>query len=157
MDRTLSVFLCFKLLVSLCLVPSAIADVEKEIFIAPPTLALPALDAGSHLPHLAPSEHCRNCRAIRSRLNTSFAGDGSEHWVRIDGLQEGKRYEVRICWAGTVRPSLYVSIDTNQLIEATNGLQTGASYNRSIAFGEITTAGENPAISFGPVAGTWWK
>jgi hypothetical protein len=77
--------------------------VEKEIFIAsaPPKLVLDN-SIGSHLPQLMPSEHCRSCRAIKTRLGTSFIGKGMEHWVRIDGLEDGRRYEVRICWAATV-------------------------------------------------------
>jgi hypothetical protein len=89
-------------LVALCLLNFAAANVEKEIFLGPAPSTLTLSDVGSHLPQLVPSEHCSNCRAIRTRLSTSFAGRGAEHWVKVDGLEEGRRYEVRICWAATV-------------------------------------------------------
>ncbi|KAF8252171.1 hypothetical protein K440DRAFT_633388 [Wilcoxina mikolae CBS 423.85] len=94
------IFFCL-ILVLLCLFHPAVANVEKEIFIAPAPPKLLENSIGSHLPELMPSEHCRNCRATRTRLGTSFVGKGKEHWVRIDGLEDGRRYEVRICWAAT--------------------------------------------------------
>ncbi|KAI5855839.1 hypothetical protein BZA05DRAFT_369420 [Tricharina praecox] len=85
-----------------CLLQLAAANVEKEIFLGPPASTDPDVSLAGHLvPQLASSEHCSNCRAIRTRLNTSFVGKGVEHWVRVNGLEEGRRYEVRICWAAT--------------------------------------------------------
>jgi hypothetical protein len=91
-------------LVALYLLKFAAANVEKAIFLGPEPSTVSLDDVGSHLglPQLVPSEHCSNCRAIRTRLSTSFSGRGAEHWVQVNGLEEGKRYEVRICWPATV-------------------------------------------------------
>jgi hypothetical protein len=89
-------------LTALFLLNFAAANVEKQIFLGPPPSTVTLGGVGSHLPQLAPSEHCSNCRAIRTRLSTSFSGRGAEQWMKVDGLEEGKRYEVRICWAATV-------------------------------------------------------
>lgn len=78
------------------------ANTEKAIFLGPAPSTETSVIGDLEIPQLAPSEHCTNCRAIRTRLATTFAGEGAEHWVRIDGLDEGRRYEVRICWAATV-------------------------------------------------------
>ncbi|CCX07103.1 hypothetical protein FPQ18DRAFT_353196 [Pyronema domesticum] len=82
------------------------ANTEKEIFLAPRWQEDQGV--GDHLPQLMPSEHCRNCRSARLRLETDFTNDheffedlGKQHWIRIDGLKEGQRYEVRVCWAAT--------------------------------------------------------
>lgn len=73
------------------------ANVEKAVFLGPPADAVIAPAAGLFLPKL--THH----GVLRTTLNTSFAGDGAEHWVRLDGLEHGRRYEVRVCWPATVR------------------------------------------------------
>jgi hypothetical protein len=100
------------------------ANTEKEIFLAPRWQEDQGV--GDHLPQLMPSEHCRNCRSARLRLETDFTNDheffedlGKQHWIRIDGLKEGQRYEVRVCWAATVgfrelRASLVLMLRSNQ-------------------------------------------
>lgn len=87
------------------LVSCASANVEKIIFIAPPAISIPLahpnLDDLSLIP-LSPIH-----LSARTRLNASFPTDdaprGKEHWLLLDGLFPGTRYEVRICWLATVR------------------------------------------------------
>lgn len=114
-----------------CLLQLAAANVEKEIFLGPPASTDPDVSLAGHLvPQLASSEHCSNCRAIRTRLNTSFVGKGVEHWVRVNGLEEGRRYEVRICWAATVC-TLCTSFWTllTRVWPATDGFYAGSVYS----------------------------
>ena len=116
-----------------CLLYPAAANVEKEIFLGPSASTDVPLLGGRLIPRLANSEHCSNCRAIRTRLDTSFVGKGAEHWVRIDGLEEGRRYEVRICWAATVRTLLRASSFWTPLTcvwPATDGFHAGSFYPR---------------------------
>lgn len=104
----------------------AIANVEKEIFLGPKASngvhSLKNLYNG--LPHLVASEHCRNCRAIRTVLNTSFHEGGEEHWIVIDGLKEGSRYEVRICWAATQPTAFDLKLYSLEEVEAHSPLLT---------------------------------
>lgn len=82
-----------------------LANVEKTIFLGPPAIAVPvahpSLDDLSLIP-LSPLH-----LSARTRLNASFPTDdgprGTEHWLLLDGLSVGTRYEVRICWLATVR------------------------------------------------------
>lgn len=89
----------------LCLyVVRVLANVEKTVFVAPPAISIPTahpnLDDLSLIP-LSPLH-----LSVRTRLNASFptddAANGSEHWLLLDGLSPGARYEVRICWLATV-------------------------------------------------------
>lgn len=96
-----------------------LANVEKTVFIAPPPpgsspttrMAVPPAEparrvadghAGGDLGRLSPMHP-----VLRTRLNASFADAeaaprGSDSWLFVDGLQPGRRYELRICWLATV-------------------------------------------------------
>jgi hypothetical protein len=90
------------------LISNVWANVEKTIFLGPPAISIPTvhpnLDDLSLIP-LSPSH-----LSVRTRLNASFptrgTPSGSEHWLLLDGLSPGARYEVRICWLATVSPCL---------------------------------------------------
>jgi len=97
---------------------AVLGNVEKEIFVAPPnsqdllfnganslqSAGFEALHPG--LLRLSPSSSCEGtCHELHVTLDTSFIGSGESHWVVLDHLEQGKRYEARICWAATV-PSL---------------------------------------------------
>jgi hypothetical protein len=109
-------------LLSLLLFSSAWANVEKTIFIAPPSISIPAahpnLDDLSLIP-LSPLH-----LSARTRLNASFPTAefprGSEHWLLLDGLSPGARYEVRICWLATVCVCTLSSYEQDQLILDSN-------------------------------------
>ncbi|KAI0484225.1 hypothetical protein GGR56DRAFT_612859 [Xylariaceae sp. FL0804] len=79
------------------------ANTEKAIFLGPPAVdvssAHPALD-GLEVFTLTPQRS-----ALRTHLEAQFPGEEFPHgkatWLVLDGLTEGQRYEVRICWAAT--------------------------------------------------------
>ena len=97
------------LLVYVCLLAAQVyANVEKVVFVAPSpeepanirlvqdTLASPYLE---RLSPLQPS--------LRRRLHARFPSsipsfEQSEVWIRLDGLQPGCRYDIRVCWSATV-------------------------------------------------------
>lgn len=82
------------------------ANVEKTIFLAPPTTTIPSEapdldDLG--LERLSPQN-----AVVRTQLNASFptagAPAGTDSWFFLENLTPGQRYEVRICWLATVWP-----------------------------------------------------
>ena len=90
----------FLLVLLLCL-RAALANVEKTIFLGPPTVNVPlqhpTLEA-LHIDVLTPSNpsirtHVQAAREIDSPYAT---------WLLLDELREGQRYEVRICWSASV-------------------------------------------------------
>ncbi|KAA8893937.1 hypothetical protein FN846DRAFT_976710 [Sphaerosporella brunnea] len=129
-------------LVALCFLGFAAANVEKEIFLGPAPSSWSLNGVGDHLPQLAPSEHCSNCRAIRSRLSTSFAGKGAEHWVKIDGLKEAKRYEVRICWAATQPTDFTLDLYTPEQVLAESLLDSIREYSSNSPTARIEGEGQ---------------
>ena len=91
-------------LIALCLITTAIANVEKLIFIAPPAIATEDFHASLkdlNIAYLSPFEH-----SIRLRMPVAFPTSkqpkGLESWYLLDDLQPGRRYEVRVCWAAIV-------------------------------------------------------
>lgn len=86
---------------------TAIANVEKTIFIAPSALTIP-LDHPTfenlQLQTLSPENS-----TIRTQLRSEFPSDtyprGPASWFLLSDLTEGQRYEVRICWPATVTNS----------------------------------------------------
>ena len=93
------------------LLPFATANTEKVIFMGPSPRTVPVDSPTLEdllLPELSPRRW-----GLRTHLEASFPNAASEYgsssWVLLNGLKEGQRYEVRVCWAATVRyitPSL---------------------------------------------------
>lgn len=91
----------------LCIVSQAwtvFANVEKTIFLGPSAVTLldvhPSLD-DLHLHSLS------NLKPILpTQLSVQFPSDSKRHglesWYLLSSLEEGRRYEVRICWPATV-------------------------------------------------------
>lgn len=86
------------------LVHSSLANTEKVIFSAPPRDTLSELfdikeEAFAILTPGRP--------VLRTSLPVAFPTSdrpgGLDSWYRIEGLEEDKRYEIRVCWAATVR------------------------------------------------------
>ena len=87
---------------------NVLANVEKIVFI-------PQRSEAAEFPTGIPPPLFRlspSTPRLRATLNTSFpdatgaaapAAQGSATWVALDALTVGQRYEVRICWAATVR------------------------------------------------------
>jgi hypothetical protein len=84
-----------------------LANVEKVMFLGPAPTIVPFLqDKVVHLEALSPE-----VPELRRQLHAKFPHspdmeEPSEIWVLLRGLEEGRRYEVRICWAATVRFSI---------------------------------------------------
>lgn len=90
---------------ALLFAPAARANTEKTIFIAPPAIALP--DAGPQLHALALDTITYARSQLRTSLAVAFPSEGAprglDSWYLLQGLDKGRRYEVRICWAAIVR------------------------------------------------------
>jgi hypothetical protein len=88
------------------------ANVEKTIFLGPSPAtfsnARPSLD-DLHLHVLSPSN-----TILPTHLPVQFPTEpvprGVESWYLLRGLDEGRRYEVRICWPATVSVALLSSL-----------------------------------------------
>lgn len=84
------------------------ANVEKTIFLAPAPATVPSDEPDLDdlgLERLSPQRP-----VVRTHLNASFpttaAPDGTDSWFFLENLNPGQRYEVRVCWLATVRPSI---------------------------------------------------
>lgn len=87
------------------LVRTIAANVEKTIFLGPSAIQIPRQHptiADLQLQTLTP-----DASKIRANVTASFSSpenpDGTISWYLLEGLTTGQRYEVRICWAATVR------------------------------------------------------
>ena len=82
------------------------ANVEKTIFLAPPTTTIPS--SAPDLDDLGLERLSPENAVVRTQLNASFptaeAPAGTDSWFFLENLTPGQRYEVRICWLATVRP-----------------------------------------------------
>ena len=84
------------------------ANVEKIIFIAPEAINIPQKQPNIlnvHVESVNPKTP-----SLRRELPAAFPSpdypEGIEAWFLLDGLRQYQRYEVRICWAATVRDVL---------------------------------------------------
>lgn len=87
------------------LLPFALANVEKTVFVAPSAVAVPNVRPGLQdlrLTSLSPHAH-----VLRTFIPVAFPSDGAprglDYWYLLTELTPGQRYEVRICWLATVR------------------------------------------------------
>lgn len=89
----------------LCSLPSALANVEKTIFLTPASIHVPRehpnLD-DLELEVLTPARWRLQHQIVASFPTVSDGFRGTETWLLLEGLEERRRYEVRICWAATV-------------------------------------------------------
>ncbi len=83
----------------------SLANVEKVIFLAPSRIAIPTehpnLD-DLRLDRISPVHSSLRTQVVADFPHTSYP-KGNVSWFLIDGLEPGRRYEVRICWVATVR------------------------------------------------------
>lgn len=81
------------------------ANVEKVIFSAPETIALPATHP--NLDDLYTIVLSPSMTSVRMQVNASFPSaslpKGTQTWLLLDDLNPSRRYEVRVCWLATVR------------------------------------------------------
>lgn len=89
-------------------VHAAFANTEKTIFVAPAPIVLPA--AAPTLEHLRLETLSNANTTLRAALSVAFPTQdkpkGLESWYLLRNLNEGQRYEVRVCWAAVVSPSV---------------------------------------------------
>lgn len=88
-----------------------LGNVEKTIFLTPPPISL--LPSRLNLDDLHLESLSLSNRSLRRQIPAVFPSTlhphGTETWLRLEGLKEQQRYEVRICWAATV--SLHCSFN----------------------------------------------
>ncbi|CAL3967039.1 hypothetical protein PZA11_003466 [Diplocarpon coronariae] len=94
---------------------AVLANTEKTIFIGPRSFQIPAEHPtlkDLHLDSLSPQQW-----SLRTHVNTEFPTNSSQYgqasWFLLHRLQEGQRYEVRVCWAAT-QPTSF-RLDTYEL------------------------------------------
>jgi len=89
----------------IALVVYALANTEKTIFIAPPSIEIPNLHP--NLDNLKLSTISVSNRSLRTSISrelpTSITNKGLESWYILRDLNPGQRYELRACWVATVR------------------------------------------------------
>jgi hypothetical protein len=93
-----------------------LSNTEKTIFLGPSQLQVPIEHPtleDLRLEALSPQDW-----SLRTHIQAEFPSNSSKYgqasWYLLYGLREDQRYEVRICWAATVR----FTLDT---MELTNG------------------------------------
>lgn len=89
----------------LCSLAPILANVEKTIFLTPLFIHVP----GEHpnlddlqLEVITPARWRLQYQIAASFPDASASVRGTETWLLLRGLEEQRRYEVRICWAATV-------------------------------------------------------
>jgi hypothetical protein len=92
-------------LLLLSLTSPTLANTEKAIFLAPEPVTIPIAHptlSDLRLDTLTPANW-----SLRTQLNAQFPSNthpsGTATWLILDNLHPNQRYEVRICWAATVR------------------------------------------------------
>lgn len=90
-----------------CSLLPALGNVEKTIFLAPPSISIPSGHPNLKDLYLdvlfAPLSWLSLRRQVPASFPTPNDPRGNETWLLLEGLEEGRRYEVRICWVATVR------------------------------------------------------
>jgi hypothetical protein len=80
------------------------ANTEKVIFLGPSSLQVPVEHPtleDLHLEALSP-QHSSLRTHLRAEFPTNDTKYGHASWFLLHRLEEGQRYEVRVCWAATV-------------------------------------------------------
>ncbi|KAH6717737.1 hypothetical protein DL95DRAFT_459426 [Leptodontidium sp. 2 PMI_412] len=110
------------------------ANTEKVIFLGPSNLQVPAahptLD-DLHLESISPKHW-----SLRTHVEAEFPSNASEYgqtsWYLLERLQEGQRYEVRICWAATQPTSFRLdTFDLPTVFESPELITSLAQYSET--------------------------
>lgn len=81
----------------------SLANTEKVIFSAPPTETLSELyDLKEEIFQTLTPEDSVLRTSLPVAFPTTDRPKGLDSWYRLEGLEEDRRYEVRVCWAATV-------------------------------------------------------
>ncbi|ODM15281.1 hypothetical protein SI65_09222 [Aspergillus cristatus] len=102
------------LLALLLTLTTALANVEKTIFLAPtPSPFSSSSNITPDLSDLGLDLLSPENTIFRTKLNASFPSpanpEGTESWFLLEGLNPGQRYEVRVCWLATQPTSFTLS------------------------------------------------
>jgi hypothetical protein len=92
-------------------IAAVLGNTEKAIFLGPSSLQVPTEHPtleDLQLDALSPQQWSLRTH-IEAEFPTNMSRYGHSSWVLLHRLQEGQRYEVRICWAATV--SYYLGWD----------------------------------------------
>ncbi|KAK7535518.1 hypothetical protein IWX49DRAFT_510152 [Phyllosticta citricarpa] len=127
------------------------ANVEKTIFTAPVAVAVPDVRPSLQdlrLTSLTPVKH-----TLRANLPVKFPtaehSRGEQSWFLLSGLEQGQRYEVRICWPATQPTSFWLDVytitsvfDTPDLISALAEYSENLSETKAVV-AEDAAAGDS--------------
>jgi len=128
-------------LLLLCLAaPLVTANVEKAIFLGPPLINVPLQQptlSSLNLDTLTPENS-----TIRTQLPRSFQtgeSPGQTTWLILDGLAEGQRYELRVCWSA-MEPTAFdiETFDVEHVFETPELIQSLSDF----AYSRIGTAAD---------------
>ncbi|KAJ8070979.1 hypothetical protein OCU04_001333 [Sclerotinia nivalis] len=112
----------------------ASANTEKAIFLGPSTLNIPMGHptlSDLHLSALSPQHHTLRTH-IDAEFPTSNTKYGQSTWYLLQGLEEGQRYEVRVCWAATDPTSFRLNTyDLTTVFETPDLITSLAQYSET--------------------------
>lgn len=115
----------------------ATANVEKTVFLAPPTIHVPT--DHPNLDDLQLNIFSPLQSSLRLRLDAAFPSaerpKGVESWYILDNLNQGQRYEVRICWSATVSQTIRPAAYAPQLRSACIHAQLYSECSRCLSAG----------------------
>ncbi|KAF2443841.1 hypothetical protein P171DRAFT_415614 [Karstenula rhodostoma CBS 690.94] len=123
--RTIAWLLC-----TLGSISTVHANVEKTIFLGPSAIVLPNVRPGIDeldVDTLEPAELPILATQLSVKFPTESAPRGLDSWYLLRGLEEGRRYEVRICWPAFQPTDFWLDtftitqVDTPELIASLAG------------------------------------
>lgn len=89
--------------------PLVLANTEKIIFLAPRNTF--SQEAANIFEDLQIPRLNKSHSSVRDQLPVNFVTKenplGNRFWYILEGLDKGRRYEVRACWAATVMITVY--------------------------------------------------
>ncbi|POR32294.1 Uncharacterized protein TPAR_07468 [Tolypocladium paradoxum] len=140
----------FGLLLLLLGTAVVLANVEKVIFTGPAPANIPL--AKPTLSDLRLHALTPESSSVRTNLSRIFPADkgnaaqGRPAWLLLDGLTEGQRYELRVCWAAIVRSSQTCSINPldQRAIFSCFNIQEPTSF--ALAVYELDTVWQTPEL-----------
>ncbi|TVY23175.1 hypothetical protein LHYA1_G007792 [Lachnellula hyalina] len=140
------------LLLQVCTV---FANTEKVIFLGPSSLQVPVEHPTLEDLDLEPlsPQHWTLRTHIRAEFPTDSLKHGQASWYLLHRLEEGRRYEVRICWAATQPTSFRLeTYDLPTVFENPELITSLAQYSEGRQSEPTQIADEKPSISRKPTA-----
>ncbi|KAK8212737.1 hypothetical protein IWZ01DRAFT_434114 [Phyllosticta capitalensis] len=123
------------LLVLSAIFSTAIANVEKTIFTAPAAVTLPNVRPNLQdlrLTSLTPVEHTLRAD-LPVRFPTAQHPRGEQSWFLLSGLEQGQRYEVRICWPATQPTEFWLDVHPlTSVFDSPDLISALADYSESL-------------------------